>query len=233
MTSPPEDQSLFHYVENTWEIILRNWAKGYNLEQELQNLIDCIEERKERLEKGDLKEGEYDWDEDYRRALNHHEVQLDYVKNKRAYIEDIAKFWRGHFTYLTEQSSKILVEAFKAIVILNGAALIAAISFVSGQISDPELHVQLAAKMILVFCFLSLISACIGFSLLHSMSHGLSNEYKGRTFKPYVHKTLEEMGDDIEAYIGVRGLLVNIFIYGSIILFSMGLGMALSILVFV
>ncbi|MEO9530574.1 hypothetical protein [Roseibium sp.] len=232
MKLPPDDQSLHHYVKNTWEVILKNWENGYSLEQDLQNMINYIEERRDGLNADKFDCRELDWEEDYVRAIDYHEKKLDYVENRRAYVEDVAKFWREHFTYLTEQSSKILVEAFKAIVLLNGAALIAAISFVSGQISNPEFHVQLAAKMILIFCFVSLVFACIGFSLLHSISHGISNEYKGRTFRPYVHAKIESIGDEVERYLSARGLFVNFFIYGSIILFGLGLGMALSIVVF-
>lgn len=229
---PPENLSLFHHVKNTWARLQENWENGYALDQELNVLSNYIESERVEIFDKKSKSKNYDWEDDYIDAVQYHESKLDFVNNMNKYIDEITKYWREYFTNLVDISNRVSIEALKAIIILNGAAMIAAITILSGEVAGASFEVKVAAKFILVFCFVSLVSVSVGYALMHRLALELSNEFKGRAFKPLNHKKLFNISEDMDRYIGIKGIVIDVLIYGSIVLFAIGLASSLSIVIF-
>ncbi|MBO6508300.1 MAG: hypothetical protein JJ979_07435 [Roseibium sp.] len=231
LSLPPDDKSLRKEFERRWKRIIEYWEGGYALEQEVIKLEDDLEFERQSIFENNEKDDEFDWRLDWLNAKRWHEYQLDFVNNRKLEIENLAQFWSSHFNNLQAVGSMVRAEAFKGLLIVNGAAMLTAIAVISGEVEGASFYVKLAAKFILFCSGLSLLSMAVGYGLLHHLAEGVSAEFRRYTLRPFQHSKVKGIDDELREFLGIKPLIINILIYGSVVLFAFGLVSALSILI--
>lgn len=230
---PPEDISFRGYVEKEWAKIIRFWKNGWADESRLSALEELIEIK--RVEIFVAKETDarpFDWETDWLEANSIHDFNVDVVKNRKQHVDDLKKMWfewtERSYTYFSDLS----LEALRSMVLIDGAAIIAALAVLSGQITKPWYAAVLVAKLTIFTSVTSLLMMGVG----HSMLFLRMNDVVGRVRGVLVGNTKHNKLYAIPRYIKRHGeptmQLANLLIFGSIAVFGMSGFLSALILLF-
>lgn len=218
---PPQELSLRAYVEDQWNRILIMWRRGWAASRALASLQQSIDAQ--RLEVFDPKfnDARYDWQQDWHQANNVHQYNLDYVSNRAQHIDELKKLWfdwsEKNYGFLANVS----LEALRSMVLVNGAAIIAALTVLSGQITEPSQSALIVSKLTVFTSVLSLILMAIGHSVLFIKMDSATSYIRGRITGPMRHSKLFAVNRFLRRYLEKPLQIANGLIFGSIAVFGL------------
>ncbi|TPN54292.1 hypothetical protein FJ976_08740 [Mesorhizobium sp. B1-1-9] len=165
-------------------------------------------------------------------AHNLHLWNLDLVRNHKQHVDDLKKMWfewadRG-YKYFGDLS----LEALRSMVLINGAAIIAALAVLSGQISQPWHAAVLVAKITVFTSVVSLLMMGAGHSLLSLRMGDLLGTVRGILVGNAKHPKLYAVSRYLRRFMDPYIRLANALIYGSIVVFSLSALISACILMF-
>lgn len=229
---PPRERSIEGHVQQEWGRILASWRKGWAAESNLADLEHFIEFEQARIfERGEFT-ADFNWQLDWLRAKAVHDSNVDFVRNRRAHADDVKKMWIEWCDTNTKSMSELSLEALKSMVILDGAAILAALAVLSGQISTPTHAAQIASKCTILFSVVSLIMMAAGHSILFLRIGDLLVRVRSTLLGNANHAKLYAIGRYLQRHLNPLIDVANGLIFGSIIVFAMGSFIAAMVLVF-
>lgn len=229
---PPEELSIRAYTERRWDEILELWKRGWHAESSVESLETYLEFHRKRIFEDQDVDGIYDWRRDWVAATMLHDRNSDFVRNRRAYNEDLKRMWFEWHERTVADISKLSMEALRGMIVVNGAAILASLTLLSGQISRPNPSAVLAAK-IMVFCsILSLVMMAGGHLLIFMRVIEMTGRVRGVLVGHTRHRKLYAVSRFLKKHMDPIVDKANALIYGSIFVFSFSALVAACILVF-
>ncbi|MES0108371.1 hypothetical protein [Mesorhizobium sp. M0013] len=218
---PPEEISFRRYVDDTWKGILKNWRRGWASDNDLSTLDDTIEfTRNEIFVKKVVDPRPFDWERDWLVAHNIHLANLDLVRNHKQHLDDLKKLW-GEWTERSyKHIGELSLEALRSMVLIDGAAIIASLAVLSGQISSPWHAAVLVAKLTVFTSVVSLLMMGAGHSLITLKVGDLVGRIRGVLVGNTKHNKLYAVPRYLSRYLDPYGRIANLLIYGSISVFG-------------
>ncbi|ANN58682.1 hypothetical protein A9174_19320 [Mesorhizobium loti NZP2037] len=230
---PPEDISFRSYVDQEWKKIIRYWKKGWAADSTLSVLENFIEfNRVEIFEKKRIDPRPFDWERDWLLAHDIHAYNIDVVKNQRQHIDDLKKMWFEWSERSYSYFSDLSLEALRSMVLVNGAAVIAALAVLSGQIAQPWHAAVLVAKLTVFTSIVSLLMMAAGHALLFLRMNELVSRIRGVLVGNAKHHKLYAIGRYLRKFATPTAHLANVLIFGSIIVFGISAFFSALILLF-
>lgn len=153
---PPEGSSIRASTERQWKHILSQWERGWHSESSVERLDVYLEHHRQRIFEDQTTGDEYDWEADWLDAASYHDRQQDFVQNRRAYNEGLHRMWTEWHDRSVGALQQLALETLRSMVLVNGAAILACLTILSGQIDKPNPSAVLAAKIMLFGAILSL-----------------------------------------------------------------------------
>ncbi|MER9950318.1 hypothetical protein [Mesorhizobium sp. M0047] len=223
LSLPPDEISFRKHVEDQWKGILSSWKRGWAADTTLDALENTIEFNRVKIfeEKQPLDPRLFDWELDWLQAKNVHSYNVDLVRNHKKHIDDLKVLWlewsNRNYDYIRE----ISIEALRSMVLVNGAAIIAALTVLSGQIDHPWSAAVLVAKLTVFTSVVSLLMIAAGHALLFQRVGDVTGRVRGVLIGNTKHHKLYAVGRYLRRYVDPQIGMANILIYGSIIVFGM------------
>jgi hypothetical protein len=228
LLDPPESQSLAKYVRHEWARIIRQWEHGWPSETSISDLEQTIRQRAEDIDDGTLPD-QFDWRRDYDVAGIVHRSNVDFVAWRRAYNETLSEQWLAWARDNSKYLSEISLEGLRSMILIHGAAVIAALGVISGQVGAPNQQLALAAKVMVTFSLCGLFATAIGFMIIFAYGSEATWSVRWKMVRPIRHRRLYAMGRYIRVYFGRKARFGNYFAYGSILMFIIGASISLII----
>lgn len=230
---PPDEISFRNYVEGQWRSIIKSWKRGWAAESTLSSLENTIEfNRSQIFDKKVIDARPYDWERDWLIAKNIHMNHLDLVKNNKQHIDDLKKMWMEWSDRSYKYFEDLSLEALRSMVLINGAAIIAALTVLSGQISQPWPAAVLVAKLTVFTSVISLLMMGAGHSFLFLRISDLVGTVRGMLVGHTKHHKLYAVGRYLRRYADRFIKLANAMIFGSIVVFGLSALFSALILLF-
>ncbi|MGR9441714.1 hypothetical protein [Rhizobium leguminosarum] len=219
---PPLNMSIAAHVEREWGQILASWKKGWASETRLSDLERYIEVYREKIfEKRELAP-DYNWALDWLRAKAIHDANIDFVNNRRAHIDDVKKMWSDWCANTEKGMLSLSIEVLKSMVLLNGAAILASLAVLSGQISSPTHGAMIAAKCTILFSVVSLIMLAIGHGVMFLRAVEVQAKVRGALLGNTNHSKLYAIGRYLGRHLNPIIDVGNALIFGSVGVFALG-----------
>lgn len=220
-TLPPMADSFEVYVQARWNEILSDWRRGWAADQKLIDLEQAIEFRRIKIfDRREVAE-EYDWESDWHRARIVHATNIEFVTNRRKYIDDLRIMWTEWESRAHTHISGVSLEALRSMVLVNGAAIIAALAVLTGQVSAPPPIVITVAKVTVFSSVVSILMLATGHALLVDRIGNTSTRIRAIMVGNVRHSRLYAISRYLRRYLNPRIDLANALIYGSIAVFAL------------
>ncbi|MBP1849713.1 hypothetical protein [Rhizobium halophytocola] len=230
--APPEELSTVATVKAEWARIIKNWQSGWHEETGILGLENYVESERLQLEKRKVESAEFDWDEDWIEAKLFHDRQMDFVRNRRALNEGLVTMWREWYEQRTGAMIQLSLEALRSMILLNGAAILASLTLLSGQIAAPTQSAVLAAKVMLLFSILSILINGSGHLLGAITMNEVTSRIRGVFVGHIRHAKLYAISRYLRRHLEPRVKVANGLIYSSIFIFAVGAAASGVIIVF-
>ena len=218
---PPEGMSLITHVESEWSFIRSNWERGWHAESHLLDLENYIEHRRHQIFNENSHDVTYDYGLDWVHANNIHKHHMDLVSNRKAHIRDTKLFWTEISRHAGTYANEVSLEALRAMIIINGAAIIACLTLLSGQVENPTPAAITVAKITVVASIISLIMMALGHAIQHMYVSSVYIGIAGKVLGQPRHKRLWAIPRYTRRYTGRAGRWSEALIYGSIFVFGL------------
>lgn len=219
---PPNDKSISAYVRSEWEEILKNWRKGWAQDVRLEQLQDYLEHERVRIFEKAETDGLYDWSADWFQAKYIDDVNTDFVKNRKTHVADVRAMWGSWVTRSYTAMNNLSLEALRSVILLNGAAIIAALTILSGQISKPTQSATIAARATIVFAVLSIVMMAAGHLLSYMRGVEVVSRVEGALLGNVKHDKVYAISRYLRRHLTPVMVVAHWLIYGSIVVFAIG-----------
>lgn len=219
-------------VRERWDSILRDWRRGYAADESLAQLETLIEvERREIFE---AQGGEIDTERarDWGRAHVVHFTNIDHVRNSRRYFDDVRAYWMQWEERTSTALANLSLEALRAMIIVNGAAIIASLAVLSGQVSDPTDAAIRVAKVTVVCSVVSLMMMGLGHAIIWLRGSELAGRIRATLIGNVRHSRLIAIWRYTRRHGSGLINLANALIFGSIGVFGLSAIVSALILAF-
>ena len=217
---PPDTDSLFVYTQAEWEYIRHWWKRGYAADSKLESLENLIEHRRRVIFVEKLVDKAFDWRTDWSRAKSWHDYQMDQVKHLRTHLEGVKQIWATWTENSTTHFSNISLEALRSIILLNGAAIIAALAVLTGQITTPRVSAILTAKITTVTSVVSMVMMATGHAILWDRMSNVVGQVRNSIVGSPRHRRVYSVGRYLRRHLNPITNWANGLIYGSIVVFA-------------
>jgi hypothetical protein len=228
---PPPQISILTHVNNEWQEIIKNWQKGWASDARLANLEFYIEFQRARIFERKEYDQRYDWQTDWLNAKHVHDLNTDFVRNRRSLNEDTKTMWMEWHQRTLKGMMDLSLETLKSMVILNGAAMLASLTVLSGQISSATQGAKIAAKCTMLFAILSITMLAVGHMIIFARSNDVQARVRGVLFGSVRHHKLYAISRYVRRYLDRYAAIGNALIYGSVVVFALGSGIAAIVLI--
>jgi hypothetical protein len=208
---------------------MQNWEHGFPAETAIRNLEEALLNRERLIGAGKMPVG-FDWEGDMFAARQLHLVNLDQLGWIRARYEGVVKLWSDWAKAQRAFGDEIGIEGLRSMVILNGAAVLAALAVISGQIASPGATVVLAAKVMVTFALAGLVSTAVGYAILHWVTLETEMAVTQRLVGPSRYRRLRGLSRYLRRYYRGPMKAGNVLALGAIGLFVVGAFFSLVIL---
>ncbi|MNV61458.1 hypothetical protein D3C71_1539670 [compost metagenome] len=135
-----------------------------------------------------------------------------------------------------DQSAASLVqlslEALRSMILVNGAAILACLTLLSGQIEKPNPSAILAAKIMLLCAILSMVMMAGGHFVSSARMLELTSRVRSALIGHIRHRKLYAIGRYTRRYLNPVVDRANALIYGSIVVFAFSAFVCTFILIF-
>lgn len=218
---PPDEISIEAHVKREWDNVLRSWKSGWAPESNLTALESYIEFHRVRLFVEGWADGVYDWQHDWALAKYAHDINTDFVKNRRALNDDLKKMW---FEWSERQYTfygNVSLEALRSMVLINGAAILASLAVLSGQIVSPSHAAVIVSKATVFTSVISLLLMATGHSILFARVSDANSRIRGVLNGNPRHRRLYAISRYLRRYVDPVLEIANYCIYGSIGIFGL------------
>lgn len=217
---PPEGESLFAHTQSEWKYIRDWWLKGYSAESRPVALEGWIEQRRQEIFQGGLVDGRFDWSSDWLNAKSFHDYQIDQVNHLRTHLAGVKEHWSKWSESSTQHFSSVSLEALRSVLLLNGAAIIADLAVLTGQIDDPRSGAVFAAKITTLTSVVSMIMMATGHALLWDRMSYVLGRVRSAIIGTPRHRRVYAVGRYLGRHLDPVTRVANALIYGSIIVFA-------------
>lgn len=217
---PPEDLSIKVSTEKRWKHILKQWESGWHSESAVERLDNFLEHHRVRIFEEKTAGDEYDWQADWLDAVYYHDYQQDFVRNRRAYNEGLHKMWTEWHDRSAAALEQLALETLRSMVIVNGAAILACLTILSGQIDKPNPSAVLAAKIMLFGAIISLGMIAGGHLVSSVRMIEVSSRIRAVLVGHIRHRRLYSIHRYTRRYLNRSIDRSNALIYGSIFVFA-------------
>lgn len=218
--APPDAESLFVHTKAEWDYIRYWWKRGYAADSKLEALEALMEHRRRLIFVEQLVDGAFDWRTDWSRAKSWHDYQLDQVKHLRSHLEGVKQIWAAWTENSTTHFSNISLEALRSILLLNGAAIIAALAVLTGQISTPRASAILTAKITTITSVVSMIMMATGHAILWDRMSNMVGQVRNSIVGSPRHRRVYSVSRYLRRHLDPVSKWANGLIYGSIVVFA-------------
>ncbi len=125
--------------------------------------------------------------------------------------------WQGR---VYTGATQISLETLRAMVLVNGAAIIASVSILSGLDDTSPTSMLYVTKLTIFSCSISLVMLSIGHAINFEISTDCAARVRGTLVGNPRHSKLYAIGRYLERYMEPKQKIAAYFIYGSIIVFG-------------
>lgn len=196
------------------------WRRGYHAETSIERIEAFIEHHRVEIFEKNASDGLYDWRGDWFSASSYHDSQTDFVRNRRAYNDGLYTMWKEWHDQSERSLTQLSLEALRSMILVNGAAILACLTLLSGQVEKPNPSALLAAKFML-FCAVLSMTMMAGGHLLSSIRMlELTSRVRGALVGHIRHRRLYAIGRYLRRYLDPVIEKSNGLIYGSIFVFA-------------
>lgn len=232
LPTPPEAISVHASVVRQWNDILDLWKRGWHAESSVERVESYLEFHRERIfDKGSV-DGQFDWQGDWAKARTYSDNQRDLVANRRAHNDDLRRMWSEWHERQQGTMVQIGLEALRSMIIVNGAAILACLTLLSGQIEHPRPSALLAAKVMLLCAILSLTMNAAGHAYSYARTAEVTSRVRGALVGHLRHRRLYAIGRYMRWYLDPVIERSNALIYGSIFVFALSALISALIIIF-
>lgn len=220
LPKPPKDQSIHEFFKSQWDVVISDWQRGWVDDETYGFLIEHLESERKAVFLDKTKDPKFNWEDDWLDAEAFHTQKITYVNNRKKYIEDIKVFWNEWYQNTIQDNSTLRVESLRAMVLVNGAAIIACFTVISGGVSNfPQITIYVAKWTILVSA-ISLILTAIGHAVSAEYNILAAGKVKSALIGHTNHKKLYSLSRYIQRFYQKPIRISQYCVYGAIILFG-------------
>lgn len=217
---PPESESLFFHVQSEWKYIRHWWHRGYSAESKLVALESLIERRRQMIFHENDVDQNFDWRADWFNAHSFHDYQTDQVKHLRTHLEGVKSLWAKWSENSTLHFSSISLEALRSVLLINGAAIIAALAVLTGQIDAPRVSAITSAKITTVTSVVSMVLMATGHAILWDRMSSMAGRVRSAIIGTPRHRRVYAVSRYLRRHLDPVTKIANGLIYCSIIVFA-------------
>ncbi|RVK16201.1 hypothetical protein CN138_29890 [Sinorhizobium meliloti] len=229
---PPEELSVRARVELRWQHVLDQWKRGWHEESTVESLETYLESRRKLTFEDKCLDPRYDWERDWVAASILHDCNQDFVRNRRAFNDDLKRLWFEWHERSITHGGQVSLEALRGMILINGASILACLTILSGQVTQPNPSALLAAK-IMVFCnVLSLLMMAGGQVICFHQLFEVIGKVRGALVGNTRHRKLYAVSRYLKRHLDPALVWGNALIYGSIFVFAISSFLCALILVF-
>lgn len=229
---PPEEISIAASTKKQWENILKNWRMGYHAETSIQLLENYLDGQREKIFDKNEAEGSYDWGADWSSAMRYHDSQIDFVRNRRAYNEGLHGMWKEWHDQSTGSLVQLSLEALRSMILVNGAAILACLTLLSGQVEKPNPSAVLAAKIMLFCAVLSMMMMAAGHLWGSIKMLAVTGRVRGALVGNIRHRRLYAITRYLRRHLDPAIDKANGLIYGSMFVFGVSAVVCALVVIF-
>ncbi|WP_127143247.1 hypothetical protein [Pelagibacterium montanilacus] len=226
---PPENESLFKHTQKEWDFILSWWKRGYAADSKLESLEALIDHRRRVIFVERNIDAKFDWHSDWINAKNLHDYHIDGIRNNGHHLAGVKNFWEKWTDTTTSHFSNISLEALRSTLLLNGAAIIASLSVLTGQIDTPRDSAILTAKITTITSVVSMIMMASGHAILWDRISKTIGQVRSSILGSPRHRRVYSVSRYLRRHLDPVTNWANALIYGSIVVFA-GSAFACSII---
>jgi len=220
LSLPPDAESLNHYVREEWANIQRGWENGWAADNRLSQLEEIIEANRQRIFERNEADDRYDWRHDWVNARLFNEQMIDFVQNRKHFNKELKELWFEWTKSSTEHGGRISIEALRSMVLVDGAAIIASLAVLSGQVPHPHPMAVTVAKVTVFTSIASLLMMAAGHALIFETLNSVVGRVRGALVGHPKHKRLFAISRYLRRYSDPKMKVANVLIYGSIAVFG-------------
>ena len=228
---PPSDLSIRDSVARQWDVIIKTWQHGWASESQLTNLDNYVEFERKRIFERFEHDSLYNWRADWLNAKYLHDYNTDFVRNRRAQTDDLKSMWKEWYEQTRKQMGDLSLEALRSMVLLNGAAILASLAVLTGQITTPTHGAKIAASCTILFSIASIILMAFGHLMLFIRMNMVQSQIRGALVGHVKHAKLYALGRYARRFLDPVVKKGNLLIYSSIIVFAVGSAIAALVLI--
>lgn len=228
---PPSESSIYENVKIQWENVLKLWEGGWHAESKVERIESYLEFHRTRIFDGNSADKAYDWETDWLRAATYHDHQRDFVLNRRKHNEDLKAMWSEWHERASQNMSGLSFEALRGMILVDGAAILACLTLLSGQIEHPNKSAIIAAKVMLLLSIVSLLMMVAGHSIAFLRANDVVNRVRGTLVGFSRHKKLYAVSRYLRRYFDRTLEIGNALVFGSIFVFALGAAISAIILI--
>lgn len=232
LSRPPEDLSVEASVRRQWAGILDMWRAGWHSESAIERLETYLEYHRQIIFEKDEAKGPYDWRGDWVAAVQYHDNQQDFVRNRRAYNDGLRSMWTEWLERNYAGMANLSIESLRSMVLIDGASILACLTLLSGQIAKPNPDAVLAAKVMLFCSILSLVLLALGHLIGFMRMSDVASRVRGVIVGHVRHRRLYAISRYVGRHLDRALVLSNALIYGSIFVFAASALISAFILIF-
>ena len=232
LPKPPENISIHAAVKRQWEGILDLWKRGWHAESSILRVEDYLEFHRVKIFEQEATVGEFDWKSDWISAVTYHDTQRDFVGNRRAHNDDLRRMWTEWHDRTQAGMVQLSLEALRSMILVDGAAILACLTLLSGQVEHPNPSAILAAKVMLFCAILSMVMMGGGHAVGYMRMAELTNRVRGKLVGHMRHRRLYAIGRYLTRYLDRVIDISNGLIYGSIFVFAFSAFICAFIVIF-
>jgi hypothetical protein len=164
MTSNNENKICI-FTQQKWQSVWRARELGMDYQQIILQIENVLQEPDCKSQEQLTPNTHSNLSEDYRLAIANHKMMKEILNRTQRVDDGIREIWRDWHDSQMQFRHQIAAEGFKAIILVSGTATIAALSILSGQITDASATAKMAAKVGLVGSISSLLLTALGQAL--------------------------------------------------------------------
>ncbi|MGM4981855.1 hypothetical protein [Rhizobium sp. 11_C7_N12_5] len=197
----------------------------------MTNLDNYVEFERQRIFERKEHDSIYDWQADWLNARHLHDFNSDFVRNRRVHADDVKLLWREWHEQTRKHMGDLSLEALRSMVLLNGAAVLASLAVLTGQITAPTHGARIAASCTILFSIASIIMLALGHLLQFMRTNVIQAEIRGVLVGHVKHSKLYAIGRYTRRFLDPIVNIGNILIYSSIFAFAFGSALAAIVLI--
>lgn len=217
---PPDTDSLFAHTQSEWQFIRHWWQRGYAAESRLVALENWIEHRRVDIFVDFSVTSDFDWKTDWVNAKTFHDYQRDQVQHVRTHLDGVKQLWAQWSENTTTHFSNISLEALRSILLINGAAIIAALAVLTGQIDMPRSSAIISAKITTITSVISMIMVSTGHAILWDRISYMLGKVRNAVIGTPRHRRVYSVSRYLRRHLDPVTRISNALIYGSIVVFA-------------